>query len=525
MSDLNPTEIYRRYQRNELDKALAVDYLKSIIESSSNEELRVRSVELLGKMNLKANDILEFFENLLFINSSDTLKSEIITILYKNFRKICKTSLLTFFEGGASPDCLLGVYKALTNKKSEKIRDLINFIEETIGLKRLIKYDLIPKEAMALELLGRHLSTLESLYKRKEWVFNSIVVKDTRVFSIEIKSLYDKIKSKFFSLFSNLLKLRLYDCELEDYYNLENLSSLLITGTEEGHIDNIDDLKGLEALINLKELDLNGNLISEIKNLEKFKNLRILDLSENYINEIKGLESLVQLEVLNLEHNNLEEIKNLDNLTKLRVLNLSDNRDIPEIKGLRNLKSLEVLKLFNNFMINEIKGLEGLTNLRLLDISKVSFMIDKEGYEFILNVGPIYSEGYEIQDEIAQEIQDKIAGEKEEFRKSLEKYRSYIKEIKGLDYLTNLKKLFLEGNQITEIKGLENLEKLEVLDLRFNKIEEIKGLENLKRLKTLRLAGNKILPIEGLEGIENDLAAYETYKFVKYCKNKKKLID
>ena len=525
MSDLNPTEIFRMYQRNELDKVLAVDYLKSIIESSSDEELRVRSVELLGEMDLDAGVIFDFFDQLLTNDPSDLLKSEVITILYRDFREISSLRLQKFFEGGASPDCLLGVYRALTNKKSETVRDLINFMEETIGLKRLIKCDLIPKEAMALELLGRHLSSLESLYKRKEWIFNSIVIKDTRVFSIEIESLYDKIQSKFFSLFSNLQKLRLFDCELEDYYNLENLSSLLVTGTEEGNIDCIDDLKGLKALINLKELDLSGNFISEIKNLEPLKNLRILDLSENYINEIKGLESLVQLEVLNLEHNNLEEIKNLDNLTNLRKLNLSDNKDIPEIKGLENLESLEVLKLYNNFMINEIKGLEGLTNLRLLDISKDSFMIDKEGYEFILSVGPIYSEGCEIIDEIAQEILDKIAREKEEFRKSLEKYRSYIKEIKGLGYLTNLKKLFLEGNQITEIKGLENLEKLETLDLRFNKIKEIKGLENLKRLRTLKLAGNKILPIEGLVGIENDLGTYETYKFVKYCKNKEKLID
>ena len=60
MSDLNPTEIYRRYQRNELDKALAVNYLKSIIESSNDDDLRVRTVKFLGEMNLKAGDVFEF---------------------------------------------------------------------------------------------------------------------------------------------------------------------------------------------------------------------------------------------------------------------------------------------------------------------------------------------------------------------------------------------------------------------------------------------------------------------------------
>ena len=324
MTDLNPTEIFHRYQRNELDKALAVSYLKSIVESSSDEELWVRSVEFLSEMKLDAGEIFEFLENLLSNDSSDSLKAAVITILYRDFREISKERLLKFFEGGASPDCLLGIYNALTNENSQDFEDLIDFMEETIGLKQLIKYDLISKEAMALEILGRHLSSLDWLYERNEWYFKSLVIKKTRVFSIEIESLDDKIKSKFFSLFSNLQKLRLYDCELEDYYNLENLSSLLITGTEDGFIESIDNLKGFEALINLEELDLGGNYISEIKGLDNLKNLRRLDFSENEIKEIEGLDNLVQLEVLNLEHNNLKEIKNLDKLTNLINLNLSD---------------------------------------------------------------------------------------------------------------------------------------------------------------------------------------------------------
>ena len=513
MTDLNPTEIYRRYQRNELDKALAVDYLKSIIESSSDDAFRVRSVELLDEMNLDVGEIFEYFENLLAIDSCDLLKLAVISVFYRDYREISKKILLTFFEGDASPDCLLGVYKAVTDKNSDIKEDLIIFMEETIGLKRLINYDLIPKEAMALELLGRHLCTIETIYKQKEWIFNIIEIKHNRVFSLDIEMSYNKINSKFFSLFSNLQKLGLFDCELTDYYTLENLTSLLITGTEEGHIDSIDDLIGLESLINLKDLNLNGNNISEIKNLENLKNLRNLDLSENIINEIGGLDSLIQLEFLHLEHNNLEEIKNLDNLTNLRELDLSDNKDIPEIKGLRKLKSLESLKLYNNFLINEIKGLEGLQNLRLLDMSKDSYMTDKEGYELLLNVRSILSKG--------SEIEDVVVHENEEYRKSLEKYRHYITELEGLNPLTNLRKLYLEGNQITEIKGLDKLENLEVLDLRSNEISEIKGLENLKRLKTLRLAENRILPIEELEGIEHDLGVYKPQKFVEYCKNKK----
>ena len=59
--------------------------------------------------------------------------------------------------------------------------------------------------------------------------------------------------------------------------------------------------------------------------------------------------------------------------------------------------------------------------------------------------------------------------------------------IKGLQTLVNLKELYLLDNQITEIKGLENLKNLEYLDLSGNKITEIKGFENLMNLKVLTL--------------------------------------
>jgi len=62
-----------------------------------------------------------------------------------------------------------------------------------------------------------------------------------------------------------------------------------------------------------------------------------------------------------------------------------------------------------------------------------------------------------------------------------------ILEIKGLETFVNLKELYLPDNQITEIKGLENLKNLEYLDLSGNQITEIKGLENLRNLKVVTL--------------------------------------
>jgi len=78
-----------------------------------------------------------------------------------------------------------------------------------------------------------------------------------------------------------------------------------------------------------------------------------------------------------------------------------------------------------------------------------------------------------------------------------------ISELVGLENLTDLKALYLSGNQITEIKGLGSLKYLKILDLRHNKISEIKGLENLELLQELYLDGNNITEIKGLENLFN----------------------
>lgn len=68
-------------------------------------------------------------------------------------------------------------------------------------------------------------------------------------------------------------------------------------------IDDINKVKGLEKLRDLKVLDMDGNDISEIKGLENLINLKKLDLSGNTITEIKGLENLINLEELDLGGN------------------------------------------------------------------------------------------------------------------------------------------------------------------------------------------------------------------------------
>jgi hypothetical protein len=65
-----------------------------------------------------------------------------------------------------------------------------------------------------------------------------------------------------------------------------------------------------------------------------------------------------------------------------------------------------------------------------------------------------------------------------------------ISSLSGLQSLTNLKRLTLRNDGITDISSLSSLTNLEYLDLRLNKITNISALKGLTRLKYLYLAVN-----------------------------------
>jgi hypothetical protein len=141
-------------------------------------------------------------------------------------------------------------------------------------------------------------------------------------------------------------------------------------------ISSISEIKGLENLPALKELDLSKNNISEISGLDHLENLYNLNLSNNEITEIKGLNNLRNLRFLRLDFNSIREIKGLESLKNIMTLYLNGNK-INEIKGLDNLSNLNALYIAGN-NITEVKGIENLHNLKRFDIGVTSKLPKEE---------------------------------------------------------------------------------------------------------------------------------------------------
>ncbi|WP_217302693.1 cell wall-binding repeat-containing protein [Clostridium sp. 001] len=78
-----------------------------------------------------------------------------------------------------------------------------------------------------------------------------------------------------------------------------------------------------------------------------------------------------------------------------------------------------------------------------------------------------------------------------------------IKDISGIENLTNLQSLALYSNQISDISMVKDLTNLQELNLADNQISDISGLKDLTNLQTLYLQNNKISDINGLKDLTN----------------------
>ena len=89
--------------------------------------------------------------------------------------------------------------------------------------------------------------------------------------------------------------------------------------------------------------------------------------------------------------------------------------------------------------------------------------------------------------------------------RSLVFYKKQLTNVKGLEKLTQLEKLYLHVNQLTNVKGLEKLHQLTELDLSINQLTDVKGLEKLTQLKDLYLEDNPALTKAQIDELQKAL--------------------
>ncbi|PFE51781.1 internalin, partial [Bacillus cereus] len=328
--------------------------------------------------------------------------------------------------------------------------------------------------------------------------------------------------------------------------NIKDLTPLFtVLSLEEVYLANnqISNLSGIEKLKNVKLLWIGNNKISDVEPISKMSNLIELEIADSEIKDISSLSKLVKIQVLNLEENYISDISPLSNLTNLHEINLGANEisDIKSVEELGKRTSIDIQrqKIFLDeasvdeeikIPVYNFKG-EPLQNIKLKSegatLSNGFIKWNSPGekiYEFKLDTNPAESKirfnGMVVQNIVEKQkesenlildktLQQHINKEnlgrenlntpitKEDLLqiKKLEILKEKGKEIKditGLEYMTNLENLTLEGVGLKNIEFISNLKQLNDVNVSHNQIEDVTLLSSLKNLQWLNLTDNRI---------------------------------
>ncbi|MEJ6950725.1 leucine-rich repeat domain-containing protein [Natronospora cellulosivora (SeqCode)] len=261
--------------------------------------------------------------------------------------------------------------------------------------------------------------------------------------------------------------------------DVEEIESLAIANW------NIDSLLGIEYLTGLKRLNLTMCDLVDLAPLSKLYGLEILNLDYNFIDDLKPLSNLTNLGELSLVDNYIEDISYLKNLTALNTLDITGNSILPieastpNYMALMNLKSAGV----------EIKYQDNLDFIVVFKEDKIRESVI-ENPDFKEKHGSSHIYGIEVWGIDHLDIS-----------------ANGIKDLSGIQYLSNLRRLIATSNAIEDLEAISNLSKMFLLNLEDNNIDNIELLSNIPSLFSLNLSKNNIddiSPILEFESYKNE---------------------
>ena len=154
-----------------------------------------------------------------------------------------------------------------------------------------------------------------------------------------------------------VLSLRIFDSFitarlLERITRKADLEQITALTFPQDKVQPIKVIEGLEAVPNLRSLDLSHQLVAKVERLACLKRLQVLDLSFNRIERIENLEHLGSLQILRLTGNRIARIPDhvFQKLKALRALYLDQNKlsSLQDVSSLKTSISLERLDLRGN---------------------------------------------------------------------------------------------------------------------------------------------------------------------------------
>uniref|UniRef100_A0A7S4J9U1 U2A'/phosphoprotein 32 family A C-terminal domain-containing protein n=1 Tax=Guillardia theta TaxID=55529 RepID=A0A7S4J9U1_GUITH len=451
------------------------------------------SLEVNNNLLYRAEDLSalrKYTPNLIVLNLSNNAVCELKSYRFYVLRRLLKLEMLDGRKVSESER-----QEALTNTSSIKL----NMIKECAFVQRRSTWSLLPQSHRVRTLSDKELVSHGP--DDDSWC--------ERVVDLELNHRHLRKLSNLEKLV-NLRVLSVCDNEILSLQGLERCTLLEELLMEENRISKIEFLS---TLVNLKKLDLGKNKIARIEGLEGLTNIVQLSLEDNEIETLSGLNTLTTLLELYVGNNKVEETKQilqLRPLPKLIIFDLSGNP----------VATRGDYRLYTIFHLKKLKVLDGLgvesgeqssANETYSGRLSEEFLVDRLGHSSFGHVSELDLASCKIRD-----TADCITGAFFPNLRILNLDNNLITDLTGIADLSSLSVLRLNHNRIENLLPEKQrngsdapvvpviaFSSLEVLQLGFNEIHSLASLRllPLSNLKVLFVQGNDISRIDGLENL------------------------
>ena len=264
-SPITAERIYGELLNKKISKATAIDILISLIEGSNNDEIRIKSIEILNKISQKNDKIFKIFENILISDENPSIRAIAAKIIINNYADKGYSSLNWTVQHENSNFVLKTLNDSINIIKNNNLKRLKKKIEEKLA----IIYGVVPDEALFLVDLEIAIDFFNINYLK-------IYSTNTENGVINGNYMMCAIKN------GHITALNLSNWGLsylpDSIGNLSKLKHLILKN------NNIKTLpKSISSLLRLRTLDLSGCKIVKLPNaITRLKKIKKLSMCQNF---------------------------------------------------------------------------------------------------------------------------------------------------------------------------------------------------------------------------------------------------
>lgn len=414
-----------------------------------SQTIKGYSKDEIDEYSTKVEDQVRFLEYLLnTIGSQETSARDKDVVIRESYLKIFRDGLVQI------EDDLLLDRKVVTNKDvTSYLKDIeffykdINFKFKIRGVKPNQKEDgqvyfvvSLDRTITAVGTQGEKISNTKPRFVEINLQDKSGELKIVSVYTTKVSrdeeliEWWGSINPNWKAYFKERFGLAQYDSvDLDQLYRFVSVDSLDISGT-----DSLLDLSPMEALRQLKFVNLSNTLITELAPISNVTFLEDLNVSNTPTSDIQFIKYSDKLKRLNISNTQISDISLLPNLKSLKSLE-AEKTPIKSFAVLNQFDSLERLILPQSGF-NNAENIAQLKNLKELDLSN-NYIINWALFKNLTSLVYLNLSNTNIQDLSPMTGLNQL--------ESIDLTKTPISDISPLNKKANLKKILVDETELS----------------------------------------------------------------------------